>query len=91
MLRVIGANVKTARLAAEMTQECLAELADVHCQTVSNIENGKFPCPVTTFARISQALGVSANRLLDGLPEPNPRRMEDIKKALARRRKPKNT
>jgi DNA-binding XRE family transcriptional regulator len=57
MLRVIGANVKSARLAANRTQECLAELADVHWQTVSNIENGKFPCPVTTFARISQALG----------------------------------
>ena len=89
MLRVIGANVKTARLATNMTQECLAELADVHWQTVSNIENGKFPCPVTTFARISQALGVSANRLLEGVPEPSPGRMEGIKKAMARRRKPK--
>jgi DNA-binding XRE family transcriptional regulator len=89
MLRVIGANVKTARLAANMTQECLAELADVHWQTVSNIENGKFPCPVTTFARISQALGVSANRLLEGVPELNQERTDGIKKAMARRRKPK--
>ena len=91
MLRVIGANVKTARHRANMTQECLAELADVHWQTVSNIENGKFPCPVTTFARISQALGVSANRLLEGLPEPDARALEQTKKALARRRKPKGT
>jgi DNA-binding XRE family transcriptional regulator len=89
MLRVIGANVKRARHAVKMTQECLAELADIHWQTVSNIENGKFPCPVTTFARISQALGVSANRLLEGLPEPDSERMEGIKKALARRRRPK--
>ena len=88
MLRVIGANVKTARLAAEMTQECLAELADVHCQTVSNIENGKFPCPVTTFVRISQSLKVSANRLLEGVKEVDPGRMEGIKKAMARRRRP---
>lgn len=79
-----------ARLAVNMTQECLAELADVHWQTVSNIENGKFPCPVTTFVRISQALGVSTNRLLEGLPEPNKDRIEGIKKAMARRRKPKS-
>jgi len=91
MLRVIGANVKTARHRANMTQECLAELTDVHWQTVSNIENGKFPCPVTTFARISQALGVSANRLLEGLAEPDAGAMEQTKKALARRRKPKGT
>ena len=89
MLRIIGVNVKTARLGANMTQECLAELADVHWQTVSNIENGKFPCQVTTFARISQALGVSGNRLLEGLAESNPARADGIKKALARRRRPK--
>ncbi len=89
MLRVIGANVKSARLAVNMTQECLAELAEVHWQTVSHIENGKFPCAVTTFARISQALGISANRLFDGLSEPNSKRAEGVKKAMARRRKPK--
>ena len=89
MLRVIGANVKTARHRANMTQECLAELADIHWQTVSNIENGKFPCQVMTFARISQALGVSADRLLDGLTEPDAKWVQNTKMALARRRKPK--
>jgi DNA-binding XRE family transcriptional regulator len=87
MLRVIGENVKVARLRANLTQECLAELAGVHWQTISNIENGKFPVLVTTFVRISQALGITSNRLLDRLPDPDPARMERIKKALARRRK----
>ena len=88
MLRQIGENVKAARLRANVTQECLAELVGVHWQTVSHIENGKFPFSVTTFARVSQSLGVSANRLLDGLPAPDIGRMESIKKALARKRLP---
>lgn len=89
MLRLIGENVKSARLNANLTQECLAELAEVHWQTISNIENGKFPVLVTTFARISQALGVSSNQLLEGLPTPNAERMERIKRALVRKRAPK--
>ena len=91
MLRLIGRNVKSARLKANLTQECLAELAEIHWQTISNVENGRFPMSVLTFAQISHALGVSANRLLDGLPAPNIARMERIKKALARKRKPKAT
>jgi DNA-binding XRE family transcriptional regulator len=87
ILRVIGANVKTARLKADLTQECLAELADIHWQTVSNIENGKFPCPVTTFVRISQALSLNPNDLTRGLPEPDHAQIEKTKKAMARRRK----
>lgn len=88
ILRIIGANVKTARLKANLTQECLAELADVHWQTISNMENGKFPFPVTTLARICYALGTSANRLLDGLPEPDREQIEKTKKAMVRKRKP---
>ena len=91
ILRLIGENVKAARLRADLTQECLAELVGVHWQTISHVENGRFPISVTTFARISQALGVSSNRLLEGLPEPNLARMEQIKKAMARKRKPKET
>jgi DNA-binding XRE family transcriptional regulator len=86
MLRLIGANVKTARSKANLTQECLAEIAGVHWQTVSYIENGRFPSSVITFAKISQALGVSPNRLLEGLPPLNVERTERIKKALMRKR-----
>ena len=89
MLRIIGGNVKSARDKANLTQECLAELIDVHWQTISNIENGKFPFPVTTFARLTHALSVSPNRLLEGLPEPDRRKLEAVKQALARKRKPK--
>lgn len=89
ILRLIGENVKTARLKANMTQECLAELVGVHWQTISYLENGKYPFSVIAFARITQALEISPNRLLDGLPEPDMQRMEKVKKALARKRKPR--
>ena len=89
ILRRIGENVKAARFKANLTQECLAELAGVHWQTVSYIENGKYLCSVITFFKISQALETSPNRLLDGLPEPDRQRMEKIKKSLVRKRKPK--
>jgi DNA-binding XRE family transcriptional regulator len=89
ILRVIGGNVRNARLRANLTQECLAELIGVHWQTISHIENGKFPFSVATFARISQALEASPNRLMDGLPEPDRMQIEKIKKTLARKRKAK--
>jgi DNA-binding XRE family transcriptional regulator len=87
ILRVIGANVKAARVRADLTQECLAELADIHWQTISNMENGKFPFPVTTLVRICKALSVSPNDLTHGLPEPDYKQIEKIKKAMARKRK----
>ena len=88
ILRIIGKNVRVARLKADMTQECLAEIAEVHLQTISNIERGKFPVLVTTFARISQALEIASDRLLEGLPELSAWRVKRIKKALMRKRKP---
>jgi DNA-binding XRE family transcriptional regulator len=91
MLRRIGENVKTARLNANLTQECLAELAGLHWQTVSYIENAKYLCSVITFFKISQALETSPNRLLDGLPELDMGRRDRIKKSLARKRKPKGS
>lgn len=87
MLRLIGANVKTARTQANMTQECLAEIAGIHWQTVSHIENGKFPASIITFSKLSLAMEVSANRLLEGVPPMNPDRIARIKKAMARKRK----
>jgi transcriptional regulator with XRE-family HTH domain len=85
----IGKNIRQSRLKAGLTQECLAELASVHVQTIGAIEHGDFPFAVTTFALISQYLETSPNRLLEGLEPPDLKRTERIKKALARRRSPR--
>jgi len=91
MLRMIGTSVKAARLKVDMTQECLAEIIGVHWQTISNVENGKFPFSILIFVRISQALQMSANRLLENLPEADEKQMERIKRAFAKKRKPRQT
>lgn len=86
--RIIGKNVKESRNKANLTQECLAEIAGIHWQTVSYIENGKFPASIITFVKLCQALDVSANRLLEGIPPGNSDRATRIKQALARKRMP---
>ncbi len=88
ILRLIGQRVREARHKTDMTQECLAELVGIHWKTIGHIERGKFPVAITTFARLSQFLETSPNRLLDGLTPPDPQRTARIKKALARRRAP---
>jgi DNA-binding XRE family transcriptional regulator len=89
ILKIIAANVRQARLSADMTQECLAEIVGVHWQTISYLEKGRSPFSVTNFIRICHALEISPNRLIDGLPEPDKRRIARIKKALAPKRKTK--
>ena len=87
-LRIIGRNIRAARIRAGLTQECLDELLDIHWQTLSNIERGKHPFAVTTFAQIAQYLDTSSDALLTGLPIPNQNRKKRITKALARKRTP---
>ena len=67
LLRLIGKRVREARVKANMTQECLAELVGVHWKTIGHIERGSYPIAITTFTRLSQFLETSANQLLDGL------------------------
>lgn len=88
ILRLLGQRIRDARLAVNMTQECLAELVGVHWKTIGSIERGRYPFAVTTFVRMTRHLNISSNRLLDNLANPNPQQSERVKKALARKRKP---
>lgn len=87
ILQIIGRNIAAARLRAEMTQECLAELVGVHWKTIGSIERGRYPFAVTTFVRISQRLGISLNRLIDGVPDNAGEGAVRTEKALKRKRK----
>ena len=88
MLRLVGRRVREARLKANMTQECLAELVGVHWKTIGHIERGSYPIALTIFGRLSQFLETSLTRLLDSLDTPDPQRTARIKKAMARKRAP---
>ena len=63
-LKQFGANVRRERVAKGVTQERLAELADLNLRTIQKIEAGKINILITTGIRIQRALGCSWTRLL---------------------------
>jgi len=62
-LSIFGANVRRERNALSMTQERLAELADLNIRTVQKIEAGKLNVLITTAMRLQRALNCSWDRL----------------------------
>ena len=65
----IGAQIREARLLKKLTQESLAEKADIGVTYLSDIERGvKFPS-LTIFIKIIEALDVSADFILRGTIE----------------------
>jgi transcriptional regulator with XRE-family HTH domain len=55
-IRTFGANVRRERNARNLTQEKLAELADLHLRTLQKIEAGEINLLLTTVLRIKRAL-----------------------------------
>jgi len=51
-----GANVRRERAARGLTQEKLAELADLHIRSLQKIEAGEINLLLTTVLRIKRAL-----------------------------------
>lgn len=55
-LQVFGGNIRRIRTIRGVTQEKLAELADLNIRTVQKIEAGQTNILVTTASRIQKAL-----------------------------------
>lgn len=62
--RTIGARIREIRVARGMTQADLAEKADLSSPVISGLENGHSKMWLITFAKICEALQVSANDIL---------------------------
>ena len=60
----IGARIREARLKKKLTQEQLAEKADIGFYYVGEIERGVKLPSLTVFIQIIEALGVTADSLL---------------------------
>ena len=60
----MGANVRQERLAAGLTQERLAELADLAPRTIQKIEAGRITILITTLRRLRSAIGCTYEALL---------------------------
>ena len=63
-ITTLGANLRRERTARGLTQERLAELADLNPRTVQKIEAGDITILVTTLQRLRTALGCEWKRLL---------------------------
>jgi transcriptional regulator with XRE-family HTH domain len=59
-----GANIRRERTARNVTQERLAERADLNIRTLQKIEAGELNVLITTAARIQRALACSWEKLM---------------------------
>jgi transcriptional regulator with XRE-family HTH domain len=62
-LKIFGANVRRERVATGLTQEKLAEKADLNIRTLQSIEAGQLNILVTTTMRLQEALDCSWENL----------------------------
>ena len=67
--RDMGSRIKKARIRAGLSQEKLAEAADVGITHVSHIENGKTIPSVMVLIKIMNRLGISPDELFCGYTE----------------------
>ena len=65
MRRIVGENVRRARIGAGMTQEQLAERCGFSQQYLSGLERGRRNPTIVTLYELAQALGVSHVSLVE--------------------------
>lgn len=63
----LGKTIRHKRLAMELTQEALAEKADLHWTYIGGIERGERNLSLINIVRIARALEVTPARLLAGI------------------------
>lgn len=66
---LFGANMRRIRLEKKLTQEKVAELADLHPNYVSSVERAERNISICNIERIAFALGVTMSELV-ALPHP---------------------
>ena len=82
---MIGKNLRTKRKEHGFTQEKLAEIVDISPTHMSVIERGVKTPKLDTFVRIANALGVSADALLqDGVEHANDSIMAELSVRIGR-------
>lgn len=64
---ILGANLRSAREHAGLTQEALGLRADFHPTEVNRIERGRRNPGLLTIVRLAKALDIPAGDLLAGL------------------------
>lgn len=62
---VFGRNVRLVRRLKEMSQEALAEQADIYRSHVTLIERGQINVSIDTMEKVAHALGLTVRDLLE--------------------------
>ena len=63
-LKAFGANLRRARVSRRMTQEALAERANLNIRTLQKFEAGQSNVLITTVMRLRAGIGCPWNELL---------------------------
>lgn len=64
ILKQIGERIRKYRIEKRISQQDLAELSKLSPPHISNIEQGKVNCSITSFVKILSALDISADAIL---------------------------
>jgi transcriptional regulator with XRE-family HTH domain len=62
--KVFGEAIRTLRKKAGLTQEKLAERADLHHNFIGEVERGNMECSLTSMVKIAKALDVRVRDLV---------------------------
>jgi transcriptional regulator with XRE-family HTH domain len=65
--RILGENIRVHRKRIKLSQEKLAEKADLHPVYVGNVERGLENISIDSLVRIAKALKVSLSELIEGI------------------------
>jgi transcriptional regulator with XRE-family HTH domain len=63
----LAKNARRFRKAAKLTQQDVAEQAQLELSTILRLEHAKFDSTLSTVSRVRKALGVSWEKLLRGI------------------------
>ena len=66
-LKKFGANVRARRESRDLSQEALAELADLDRTYIGGIERGERNLGLLNAVRVAKALGVTTSKLCEGI------------------------
>ena len=92
ILKVLGENIKLARLRRKITTTMLAERADISRVTLRKVENGESGSTMGVYANVLFCLGLEKDLWLIAGDDPLGRRLQDAelthtKKRVAKRDK----
>lgn len=78
LLAVLGEKIREVRKGKKLSQEQLAELANLHPTYISDIENGKVNASLFSYYQIAKALTIPLSELVV-LPQPKAERQIEFR------------